>query len=60
MLVSSSRVVARRLSKQKSNNARFEAKNAGYQKIRRREARKMLKKANLIKRSVNSNGRFGI
>ena len=56
------KVVARRLKKQKvkDDSINAAAKSAGYQKIRRREARKMLKKANLIKRSVNNNGRFGI
>ena len=39
------KVVARRLKKQRSSDANFEAKNAGYRKIRSREARKMLKKA---------------
>lgn len=34
------KVIARRLKKQKSSDAGFEAKNAGYRKIRNREARK--------------------
>ena len=54
------KVIARRLKKQKSSDAGFEAKNAGYRKIRNREARKMLKRANLMKRSINRNGRFGV
>ena len=56
------KVVARRLKKQKvrDDSINAAAKNAGYQKIRRREARKMLKKANLIKRSVSNNGRLRI
>ena len=56
------KVIARRLKKQKvrDDSINAAAKNAGYQKIRRREARKMLKKANLIKRSVNNNGRLRI
>ena len=54
------KVVARRLKKQKSGDAKFEVKNAGYRKIRNREARKLLKRANLMKRSINRNGRFGV
>ena len=56
------KVVARRLKKQKVRDDSIDAaaKSAGYQKIRRREARKMLKKANLIKRSVSNNGRLRI
>ena len=54
------KVVARRLKKQKSSDAKFEVKNAGYRKIRNREAQKMLKRANLMKRSINRNGRFGV
>ena len=54
------KVIARRLKKQKSSDAKFEAKNAGYRRIRNREARKMLKRANLMKRSINHNERFGV
>ena len=56
------KVVAHRLKKQKvrDDSVNAAAKSAGYQKIRRREARKMLKKANLIKRSVNNNGKLRI
>ena len=54
------KVVARRLKKQRSSDANFEVKNAGYRKIRNREAQKMLKRANLMKRSVKRNGRFGV
>ena len=54
------KVIARRLKKQKSGDGKFEAKNTGYRKIRNREARKMLKRVNLMKRSINRNGRFGV
>lgn len=56
------KVVARRLKKQKvrDDSISAAAKSAGYQKIRRREARKMLKRSNLIKRSVNNNGKLRI
>ena len=54
------KVIARRLKKQKSSDGKFEAKNTGYRKIRNREARKMLKRVNLMKRSIKRNGRFGV
>lgn len=56
------KVVARRLEKQKvrDDSINAAAKNAGYQKIRSREARKMLKKSNLMKKARNNSGRFGI
>ena len=54
------KVVARRLKKHRSSDANFEAKNAGYRKIRSREARKMMKRADSIKKSVNHNERFGV
>lgn len=54
------KVVVRRLNKQRSSDARLEAKNSGYQKIRKRDARKMMKRANLMKRSINRNGKFGV
>ena len=56
------KVVARRLKKQKvrDDSINAAAKSAGYQKIRRREARKMLKRSNLMKKARNNSGRFGI
>ena len=56
------KVVARRLKKQKvrDDSTNAAAKSAGYTKIRNRNTRKMLKRANLMKRSVKRNGRFGV
>ena len=56
------KVVARRLKQQKvrDDSINAAAKSAGYQKIKRREARKILKRANLMKKARNNNGRFGI